>query len=75
MTYTLDLDVIRHGEGDQPFTPGAHVYVKNYHTDERGLILITPLCVSLEELHREIDQLQAELEMIRKKAEREFSKV
>jgi hypothetical protein len=75
LTDTLDLDVLRHGEGDMPFTPQAAVYAKTYTTDERGLIMLTPGCENLHEIEVEIERLQNELEVIRSKARREFSKI
>ncbi len=75
LTDTLDLDVLRHGEGDTPFTPQAAIYAKTYTTDERGLVILTPGCENLREMEAEIDRLQNELEVIRNKARREFSKI
>lgn len=75
LTDTLDLHVLRHGEGDMPFTPQASIYAKTFTTDERGIIILTPGCENLREMEAEIDRLQSELEVIRSKARREFSKV
>ncbi len=74
MTCSLDLDVVKSGEGDIP-APCVRVYVKAYGSDERGLIYITTECVSIQELDSEIDRLKEELEEIRKKAKREFTKI
>lgn len=75
MTYSFDLHMRTHGEGDVPFTPEAHIIVKQYNRDERDLILITPECENLAELEAEIDRLQEELEQLRTRARREFSKI
>ncbi|MGE5892783.1 MAG: hypothetical protein ACM34I_01890 [bacterium] len=74
MPYSFDLAMRIHGEGDAPFTPEAHIFVKNYTRDERGLLFITPECENLSELEAEIDRLHEELERIRTRARREFSK-
>jgi hypothetical protein len=74
MACSLDLDVLKSGEGDIP-APCVRVYVKAYGSDERGLIYITPECVSIQELDSEIDRLKKELEEIRKRAKREFTKI
>jgi hypothetical protein len=75
LTRSLDLAVTEEGEGDSPFTPFARIYVKNYTTDEGGLIAISPECDNLKCLETEIDRLREELEILRSKARREFSKI
>jgi hypothetical protein len=74
MTYSLDLDVLKSREGDIP-APCLRVYVKAYSSDERGLIYITPECASIQEVESEIERLKKELEVIRNRARREFSKI
>jgi len=74
MAGSLDLDVLKSGEGDIS-SPGVRVYVKTYDSDERGFIYITPECVSIQELDSEIDRVKKELEEIRKRAKREFTKI
>ncbi len=74
MTYSFDLDVFKSGEGDVP-APSVRVYVKAFSSDERGLLYITPECVSVEELEAEMDRLKKELEEIRNRARREFAKI
>jgi len=74
MAYSLDLNVLKSAEGDIP-APCVRVYVKAYGSDEHGLICITPECVSISELDSEIDRLKEELEEIRKRAKREFTKI
>ncbi len=73
MTFSLDLDFVKPGKGDRPFKPYAQVYVKSHTKDDsRGLILVTPDCVTMQELDCEIDRLRKELESIRKKGKRRF---
>ena len=74
MSYSLDLDVLKSTVGDVP-APSVRVYVKAYGSDESGLIYITPECVSIPELDSEIDRLKEELEEIRKRGRREFTKI
>jgi hypothetical protein len=74
MTDSFDFDVLKSGEGDIP-APCVRVYVKAYRSDERGLIYITPECLSIQELNSEIDRLKKELEEIQKRAKREFTKI
>ena len=52
----------------------AKIYLKEYSTDEKGRILLTPQCVLFSELDCWIDYLQEELEKIRKSAKRKFAK-
>lgn len=73
MTHSLDLDFVKPGKTDLPGPPRAHIYIKSYSKSNRGFIFITPDCVSIEELEYEIDRLQKELEVIRKKARRKFA--
>ncbi len=74
MTYSFDLDVLKSGEGDIP-APSVRVYVKASGSDERGLIYITPECISIQEVEAEIDRLKKELEEIHNRARREFTKI
>ena len=74
MAYSLDLDALKSAEGDIS-APSVRVYVKAYGSDERGLIFLTPECVSSTELDAEIDRLKEELEEIRKRGRREFTKI
>lgn len=75
LTYSFDLIVRKHGEGDEPFTPEVFIYVKNYAPNDRGLVLLTHECATMEELEAEIDRLHTELEVLRTLARREFSKI
>jgi hypothetical protein len=74
MAYSLDLDVLKSGQGDIP-SPCVRIHVKAYGSDERGLLYITPECVSFRELEYEIDRLKRELEEILSRARREFAKI
>jgi len=80
MTSSLDIlfrDAPAFGLKDAPSTQSAKVYVKNHTTsvlkNGNRLDFITPECVSLGELDGEIDRLHAELEDIRKMAQRKFA--
>ena len=53
-------------------THHAHIYIKEYSTDEKGHILLTPECVSYQELQYQADRLIKELEEIKRKAKKRF---
>lgn len=52
----------------------AQIYVKSAGPDDTGHIFITRRCDWLLEFEQQIDQLQTELEAIRKKAKQRFAK-
>jgi len=73
-TYRLDLEFLDDQKSDLPHNPIASVYVKSCsHRTSDGPSLITPDCVTIRELEYHIDELQAELEAIRKKAVLKFA--
>jgi len=56
-----------------PHPPISHLYVKSsskgqYKGVSEDMVLLGASCVSIREIEHEIDQLQAELEVLRKKA-------
>lgn len=74
MTRILDLN-FKIPEKDFPGPPSVNISVKTYSKSHpKGPILIPPECVTLAEVEYYIDSLQKELESIRKKAKRKFSK-
>jgi hypothetical protein len=73
MTYLLDLLFRKPSKGQLAGPPIAQIYVKIHGRDEEGHVLVTPRCVSLKEIEEEIDRLKKELEVIRKKAKRNFA--
>ncbi|HDY87971.1 MAG TPA: hypothetical protein ENH82_07660 [bacterium] len=74
MTYSFELMLHKPSKGDPPWPSIAQIYVKTHTSDEKGHIFITPECVSMRELEEQIDRLQQELEIIRKKAIKKLSK-
>ena len=72
MTFRLDLEFRKPEKGNLPGSPRAHIFVKSHTRDERGLIFITPECVTFNEIDYEIKRLQQELEDIRKRAKEKF---
>ena len=74
MTYSLDLMFRKPSKGDLPDPSIAQVYVKTHSSDEKGHIFITPHCVSLREVEKQLERLKEELEIIRKKAKQKFAK-
>jgi len=78
MTRSLDLEFRRPAKNVLPGPSCAYIYVKTYTTEKdtngKNQIFITPDCVTLKELDEQINQLIKELEEIRKKAIRLFSK-
>ena len=82
-SYSLDLFFLAPESPEvesQSGPPVSHVYVKHstrhdYRTRvDKDLPLITPRCLSFEELNAQIDRLQKELEGIRKSAQRRYRK-
>ena len=74
MTHSLDLLFLKPLKGQLPGPPLAQICIKTYTCDKKGYIPITPQCVSLREVEREISRLKEELEIIRKKAKQKFAK-
>lgn len=69
---------LKPGPSNLPGPPIAHIYAKTYaHQNYRGvskdLILITPQAMSFRELDGYINQLQKDLETVRKEARRRYS--
>jgi len=73
MAYSLALDFVKPTKSGFPGPQIARIYVKTHTEDQRGTIFITPDCVTLAELHYQIERLHKELEHIRKEAKRKFS--
>jgi hypothetical protein len=70
-TYNLDLEFLDDQKSKLPFNPIARIYVKTFtRASADGPPLITPNCVTIRELEYQIDQIESELEAIRKKRER-----
>jgi hypothetical protein len=62
---------------DAPGFPKAHVYIKGvtiqgYRGLDEGSGLITPQCVTYQELAHWIDNLKAELDAVRREAQSKF---
>lgn len=78
MTRSLDLEFRKPSKNDLPGPSSAYIYLKTFTTEKdkngKDLFLITPDCVTLKELDEQIDYLKKELDEIRKKAIRLFSK-
>jgi hypothetical protein len=69
-TYNLDVEFMDDRESHLPHNPIARIYVKTFsRAIADGTPLITPDCVTIRELEYQIDQLQSELEAIRKRQE------
>ncbi len=71
-TYNLDLSVTNQKK-EYPAPTIAQIYVKTCTHDEKGLIYITPMCVTLSEIEAQCDRLITEIESIRKKARGDFA--
>jgi hypothetical protein len=65
----FELD-IRPGD---PLTPASvRIAIQRYTMDEDKRVLITPECVSLDEIEGQINSLQDELDELRARARRAF---
>ncbi|MBW1614827.1 MAG: hypothetical protein JRJ57_12920 [Deltaproteobacteria bacterium] len=73
MTYSLALDFIDMSGAGFPHPHVAHICIKTHTKDKRGIMFITPDCVSLSELEEHIERLHKELERIRSEANRKFT--
>jgi hypothetical protein len=75
MPYSFDLDFIKPEEEGIPSPPRVAIFIKSCSVDDTGRRFITPRdCLSMEEFDGQIDRLKRELEEIRKKAKKKFSK-
>lgn len=73
MTYSLDL-IFHKPSKDERLGPRiAQIYVKHCSKSEDGTTFITPRCVSLADVEREIERLKQELDAIGKKAKQKYS--
>lgn len=72
--YNLDLNVMNPRQKEFPGPTIAQIYVKKYSKDDKGLVYITPQCVTLSELEAQCDRLVNEIESIRKIAKRKLGK-
>lgn len=78
MTRSLDLEFRKPAKNALPGPSSAYIYVKTYITEKdangKDQIFITPDCVTLKEFDEQINLLKKELDEIRKKALRLYSK-
>lgn len=72
MRRTFDLKFVPAPKDGIPHPPVARMSIRSLSTDEQGLRLITPDCVSVGELEGEVRRLQAELEDVLKTARKKF---
>ena len=72
--YELDFLIFSPKEGDIPFTPFGQIYVKSHAKDKQGHILLSANCMTKKEVDEQVDRLIKQLENIRKKAKKKFSK-
>jgi len=69
----LALDFRKPRKGDPPGPCIAQVCVASHSSDGRGLKLITPQCVTIEEFEFAINQLKKELEKVLSEARQKFN--
>ena len=74
MTDSLELQFLEPSKDDLPVENVARIYVKKRSFDEEGRVFITPHCVSMSELEHYIEQLKRELDDLKKKAKKKFTK-
>mgnify|MGYP001571754260 CR=1 FL=1 len=72
--YSLDLTVLNPQGKEFPGPTIAQIYIKTHSKDAKGMLYISPQCVSLQEIEAQCDRLVKEIESIRKKAQRQFKK-
>jgi hypothetical protein len=71
-TYSLDLNFIDDRKSKLPRRPIAEIYVKTYTARADGVQVITPECVTIEELEYQIERLKKELTSIATRARTKF---
>lgn len=74
MPHSLDLLFHEPSKGKLPGPGIAQIVVNSRSIDDKGNIIITPNCVSLRDVEKQIDRLNEELEIIRRKAKQKFTK-
>jgi hypothetical protein len=73
-THSLDLAFTDDRKSDIRHGPIAEIYVKTYSSrGTDGAPLITPVCVTIEDLEYQVDRLAKELDAIRTKARIKFA--
>ena len=72
--YSLDLKVMNPRQTEVPGPTIAQIYVKKYSKDDKGIVYITPQCVTLSEIEAQCDRLVNEIESIRKRSKKELGK-
>jgi len=72
--YSLDLTVSNPQAKELTGPTIAQIYVKTHTKDEKGMLYISPQCLTLSEIEAQCDRIVKEIEGIRKKAQREFKK-
>ena len=72
--YSLDLTVMNPRQKESPGPTIAQIYVKTYSKDDKGVVYITPQCVTLSEIEAQCDRLVNEIESIRKRSKKKLGK-
>ena len=52
--------------------PAVHVFLQRVVRHENGMLAVTPVCASLEEIESEIERLQHELDSVLQQARQAF---
>jgi hypothetical protein len=72
--YNLDLKVMNPRQNEFPGPTIAQIYVKTYSKDDKGLVYITPQCVTFSEIDAQCDRLVNEIESIRRRSKKILGK-
>jgi hypothetical protein len=58
--------------GGRTRAPSAHVFLQRIVRHSNGMLSVTPVCSSLEEMEGQIEQLKEELDQVLRQARRAF---
>ena len=64
------LNVQRPGH---PTAPGVHIFLQRLVRHTNGMLAVTPVCSSLDEIEKEIAALKLELDEVQRQARRAFT--
>ena len=73
-TRTFDFEFIDSNKLNIPMFPSSHIYIKRYteKKENKGLLYITPECVTYKEVEAQVKRLKNELDIIMLQAKKKY---